>query len=202
MRTLLIVIVVVILAAGGAVGFAYSGLLNVSSTASEPQLVRWLLQTTRERSVQRRAAGIAVPDLSGEAQVAGGASAFGEMCAGCHGAPGRDPILGVQDMNPAPPDLAETVAESTPAELFWVIKHGIRMTGMPAWGPTHSDAQLWEVVAFLEKLPKLSADDYRRLAERSSGDGHGHDHGGGHGHDHAAQAQEDSHGHSAGNHAH
>ena len=211
MRTLLVFVLVLIVAAGGAVGFAYSGLLDVSSTASEPRLFRWLLQTARENSVQRRAADIAVPDLSSKTQVAGGASAFGEMCAGCHGAPERDPMIGAKDMNPAPPNLAETVAERTPAELFWVIKHGIRMTGMPAWGPTHSDAQLWELVAFLEQLPALSADDFRELLARSGGDGHGHDHGGGHGDDHGdvqadaqgPQAHDEPHEHgSADSHAH
>lgn len=194
MRRILIVAVVAVLAAGGTVGFAYSGLFDVSASATEPGVVRWLLQTTRESSVRRRAAGIAAPDLSDETQVAAGGRAFGEMCARCHGAPGLDPVLGAWDMNPPPPDLVEAAPERTPAELFWVIKHGIRMTGMPAWGATHSDTQLWELVAFLERLPGLTAEDYRRLTERIGDDGHGHDHGG------AAQTEPEEH--EPGGHAH
>lgn len=178
MRPLLGVVAIVVLVVGGTVAFARSGLLDVSATATEPGVLRWLLETTRESSVRRRAADIVVPDLSDQVQVDGGAQAFGEMCAGCHGAPGREPMLGAQDMNPPPPDLSETANARAPAELFWVIKHGIRMTGMPAWGRTHSDAQIWELVAFVERLPEVSADDYRQMASRSRNDDHGHEHGG------------------------
>ena len=177
MRHLLIVGAVAVLAVGGAIGFAHSGLLDVSATANEPAVVRWLLQTTRESSVRRRAAQIAAPERSDETQIVAGARAFGEMCAGCHGAPGREPMLGAQDMNPPPPDLSETANARTPAELFWAIKNGIRMTGMPAWGITHSDTQIWELVALIRSLPGLSADEFVRLASRGD-DGHGHEHGG------------------------
>ncbi len=194
MRRILIVAAVAVLAAGGTVGFAYSGLFDVSASATEPGVVRWLLQTTRERSVRRRAESIAAPDQSDEKQVAAGGRAFGEMCAGCHGAPGLDPMLGARDMNPPPPDLIKAAAERTPAEFFWVIKHGIRMTGMPAWGATHSDTQLWELVAFLERLPELAAEDYRQLTERSGDDDHRHDH--------RDPVQAESEGHEPGGHAH
>ncbi len=179
MRAFFVITASIVLVAVGTVGFAYSGLLDVAATSTEPGLVRWVLQTTRESSVRRRAEDIAVPDLSGETRVAAGSRAFAEMCAGCHGAPGRDPILGAQDMNPPPPNLSEVADTRTPAELFWVIKHGVRMTGMPAWSPTHSDEQLWELVAFIKRLPVMSLEDYVQLAahEGESEDGNGHDHG-------------------------
>lgn len=193
MKTLFYVVSVLILAVAGALGFAYSGLLDVSASAPEPEPIRWLLETTRERSVSRRAADIVVPDLADDARVAAGARAFGEMCAGCHGAPGREPVLGAQDMNPPPPDLSKVVRQGKPAELFWVIKHGLRMTGMPAWGHTHSDSQLWELVAFIERLPGLSGEAFQRLAEAGSEHGHDHQHGEpapteGQGHDHGGHA--------------
>jgi mono/diheme cytochrome c family protein len=81
-------------------------------------------------------------------------------------------------MNPPPPDLADRAKVRTPAELFWVTKHGIRMTGMPAWGPTHSDKQLWELVAFVEKLPELSKVEYQKLIEQGATHGHSDEHGG------------------------
>jgi mono/diheme cytochrome c family protein len=69
--------------------------------------------------------------------------------------PGRKPFLGAGYMNPSPPDLAKIAPERSPQELFWVIKHGLRMTGMPAWGPTHGDEQLWDLVAMVV-LPGFS----------------------------------------------
>jgi mono/diheme cytochrome c family protein len=153
--------------------------------------VRWLLETTRERSIERRAEGIIVPDLSGDERAAAGAAAFDDMCAGCHGAPGREPFVAAKDMNPPPPHLDDSASELTPAELFWVIKHGIRMTGMPAWGPTHSDTELWDLVAFIQRLPKLDSDAYRRLAGTSV-----------HTHTHEDPARAEAGGHGHGDHSH
>ena len=78
---------------------------------------------------------------------------------------------------PEPPELQETVEEWKPAELFWVIKNGVKMTGMPAWGPTHSDEKIWAIVAFLEKLPQMTADQYEEMDQRAGpdeGDEHQH----------------------------
>ena len=177
MRIILFLPTILILAAARVAGLAYSGLVDVSAKVHESGAVRWLIETTRKRSVQRRADGIAVPELRAQAGVAVGAAAFEDMCAGCHGAPGREPILEARDMNPTPPDLAELSTERNPAEVFWVIKHGIRMTGMPAWGASHTDSQLWQLVAFIRRMPGLSADEYRQLAQHG-GDGHGHGHAG------------------------
>jgi mono/diheme cytochrome c family protein len=98
------------------------------------------------------------------------------MCAGCHGAPGHQRFLGAAYMNPAPPDLTKGPSDLSPAEMFWVIKHGIRMTGMPAWGPTHPNARLWELVAFLRRLPMLSPADYGRLVDQGEAAETGHEH--------------------------
>lgn len=177
MRFIVAIIVVIVFEAAGLAALAYSGLPDVSATGSESAGLRWFLQTTREHAVERRAEDLVVPDLDGEERLAAGAKAFDEMCAGCHGAPGHEPFLGAKHMNPEPPDLAETAGEDAPAELFWVIKHGIRMTGMPAWGPTHSDAELWGLVAFVNRLPGLSSDEYRSLMAKAGNDGHAHTHG-------------------------
>ena len=132
MRILAIIGVLAIVTAGGALAAALSGWVDVSATTDEPAPLHWLLETSRESAVRRQAADIGVPDLSGEGRVIGGADAFKDMCAGCHGAPGVEPEIGARDMNPPPPDLVEVARERSPAELFWIIKHGIRMTGMPA----------------------------------------------------------------------
>jgi mono/diheme cytochrome c family protein len=84
-----------------------------------------------------------------------------------------------QGLNPEAPDLAEDMKEMSPPEIFWVVKNGIRMTGMPGWGETHSDEQLWEIVSFLIELPEMSVLDYLFLnsdVPLDEDDGHGHDH--------------------------
>ena len=115
-----------------------------------------------------------MPDLSDEDRSPRGARAFDAMCTGCHGAPGREPFLGAGDMNPPPPDLALIAPARSPQELFWVIKNGLRMTGMPAWGPTHGDDQLWDLVAFMKRLAELTPEGYRALAAAPGDDGHDH----------------------------
>ena len=161
----------------GVIAFTYSGLFDVAATTREPEVVQWLLVNTRKNSIRYRAEQIEVPELSDEARLATGGKAFDEMCATCHGAPGKNPLLGAKDMNPPPPDLADTASQLTPKELFWVVKNGIRMTGMPAWGATHSDVQIWDLVAFMSRLPEMSPDSYRNLIKNAQGDEHDHAHG-------------------------
>ena len=154
------------------VGFAYSGLYDVSASSPHSGIVDWLLSTTSDASVKRRAKGIPVPDLGDDAIALAGVNDFDAMCTGCHGAPGQEPEAVGQGLNPSAPDLAEAATELTPAELFWVTKHGIKMTGMPAWGATHDDDALWPVVAFITTLPDLDAESYQAMLARAGGMGH------------------------------
>lgn len=177
MKLLGIFVVMVLLAAGGVIGIAYSGLFEVAATTIDAPAIRWMLETTRENAVRKGADKVLLPDLSEGNRAPRGAKAFDEMCASCHGAPGRDPFLGASDMNPPPPDLAKIARDRSPQELFWVIKNGLRMTGMPAWGPTHSDDQLWDLVVLMKRLPELTLDEYLAFAEGPGSDGHDHEHG-------------------------
>jgi len=99
------------------------------------------------------------------------------MCVGCHGAPGVSPSVVGEGLNPEPPDLSEVAAHMTPAEFFWITQNGIKMTGMPAFGPTHSDEELWGIVAIMQKLPELSAEDYKAMKEDSEKIPQEHNHG-------------------------
>jgi len=156
----------------------YAGLFNVSASWKDPALVRWVLATTRENAVKSRAASIKVPPMKGAQQVEEGFRSFREMCASCHTPPGASASPTAQGLNPEPPDLAKRAEQMSSAELFWVIKNGIRMTGMPAWGPSHKDTELWSIVAFVKTLPNMSSDDYQALDQQTP-EGHGHS-GGGH----------------------
>ena len=184
MRILTTVVLLIVVGLAGGLAVLYSGLFNVA--ASEPNLAleEWVLSTAMEHSVRRRAKDVSVPaSLEDEARVQAGFVAYEDMCAGCHGAPGVEPDLVGQGLNPSPPKLEHAAHEWSPGELFWITRHGVRMTGMPAFGPTHEDAELWDLVAFLGRLPQISADDYRGLRATSgepdrAGDApaRGHDH--------------------------
>jgi mono/diheme cytochrome c family protein len=113
--------------------------------------------------VRQRAEAIDVPPLDDPKLVERGLVRYREHCVACHGAPGVAPAPFALGMTPVPASLVHTAREWKPAELFWVIKFGIKMTGMPAWQLRLDEPDLWAVVAFLQKLPSLSPDDYRRL---------------------------------------
>jgi len=172
MKTLITLVVVVIVGLMGAIGFAYSGLYDVSANSQHSAFVKWFLATTSRASVARRANDIEIPSLKDEALTLVGVNDFAAMCAGCHGAPGQQPESVGQGLNPRAPDLAESAARMSPAELFWVIKNGIKMTGMPAWGATHDDDSIWPVVAFMTNLPGLDESGYQLLLADAEGSGH------------------------------
>lgn len=91
-----------------------------------------------------------------------GAQHFGEMCVTCHGAPGVDRDEIGKGLNPEAPRLEKVVANWSDARLFWTIKNGIRMTGMPGFGATHTDAEIRSILAFVRRLPKMSPQEYQR----------------------------------------
>ena len=91
---------------------------------------------------------------------------YSEMCSGCHLAPGMKRTEISQGLYPRAPELRRKTG-LTPAEQFWVVKHGIKMTGMPAWGVTHDDDLLWDVVAFVRKLPELTPEQYETLVKNA-----------------------------------
>lgn len=170
-------VIVVIIGSAGGIAFSYSGIFDVSATVSDSAPVKWLLENTRKHSILKRSKNIESKELSDVESLGGAAKAYLEMCAGCHSAPGSNTFLGAKDMNPPPPELVDLSNQRTPEELFWVIKNGIRMTGMPAWGRTHSDKEIWELVALIKHLPDLTADKFTVLANSVEDDGHDHDHG-------------------------
>jgi mono/diheme cytochrome c family protein len=154
----------------------YSGLPDVAATTPHAAVTEWVLSTTMVRSVRRRARGVSVPDDLGDpARARRGASAYDAMCAGCHARPGSEPSVVARGLLPEPPRLDEA-GEWSEAELFWIVQNGVRMTGMPAFGPTHSDAELWDLVALLRQLPTLSPPEYRALLDASREHEHRHAH--------------------------
>ena len=147
--------------------FIYSGVYDIGATTPHWPATEWLLRTVRLRSIERHAADIhPPPNLETEPNLLMGVEHFATHCAICHGAPGvpKDDIA--EGLYPQPPNLAVAVKQFTPGELFWILKHGIKMTGMPAWSD-HTDPELWAIVAFLEKLPTMSEAEYAKLVKET-----------------------------------
>lgn len=147
--------------------FVWSGIYNVGANVPHWKVTLLLLEAVRERSIEVRSESIVPPPL-GDAKLAeAGLPIFHETCRLCHGAPGveRDPFA--KGMYPLPPSLikGEVQEEATDAEIFWVIKNGLKMTGMPSFGSTHSDDQIWSILALVRQLPKVSPDDYMKQVQ-------------------------------------
>lgn len=166
---IIILTILVAIAVGGVVtaGFIYSGTYDVAASQPENGLLSWALVTTRNRSIDRRAADIKVPPLTDPALIQEGFEHYHEMCEGCHLAPGMDSSEVREGLNPQPPVLADIAPHASPARLFWVIKNGVRMTAMPAWGKSHSDQMIWAMVAFVQQLPKITPAEYRVMAKQA-----------------------------------
>jgi cytochrome c553 len=114
--------------------------------------------------VKTHATLVQVPPLDSPDLVRLGAGHFHGGCAYCHGAPGMpvNPVAG--RMLPPPPPLSDATVSWAMGELFWIVKHGIKYTGMPAWVAQQRDDEVWAVVAFLRQLPNLTPQQYRELA--------------------------------------
>ena len=143
--------------------FVYAGIYNIGADAPHSGLVYNVLQELRDRSVANGARGIQPPaDLNSPKRIAAGAGLYAEMCTGCHLGPGIEKSEMSQGLYPQAPELARGT-DLSPAQQFWTIKHGIKLTAMPAWGKTHSDELIWDMVALLQRLPKLSPEQYKAL---------------------------------------
>ena len=152
----------VLAAAAGAL-VVYAGWYDISATDQHLRPTYWLLDTAMKRSVKWRAERIDVPDLDDPKRVAIGASLYRAHCEQCHGAPGVAPQPFALGMTPVPAALVHTARAWPPAQMFWVVKEGIKMSGMPAWKYRMSDDEMWAVVAFLPAMAAMTPQQYRAL---------------------------------------
>lgn len=187
-KSLLIATIIGLMGAGL---FVYSGLYPMGADVPHNKLTYWILETLRERSIARSASDIEFPDnLNTSDRLLAGVADYNDMCAGCHLKPGINESDFTIGLYPTPPSLTATANahghehssvsdedgdEAAIQRQFWIIKHGIKASGMPAWGPTHSDERIWNMVAFLQRLPTLSEDHYQILTSRGNAT-EAHDH--------------------------
>lgn len=143
----------------------YTGAYNVAASEEHTSFARWAFDTTFHRSVKTRAASIEPPaDLT--SMIDRGAGEYKEMCQHCHGGPGMERDEWANGMRPRPPHLTEEAAEWQASEVFWLVKHGSKMTGMPAFGASHDDETLWSIAAMVKALPGMTPERYASLGDR------------------------------------
>ena len=165
---LLGVLATVLLLAVGAAAFVWSGRYDIGADAPHTRPVFALMQALRERSIRAHAAALTVPDLTDPQLVLKGAGQYAAMCTQCHLSPAMADSEIRPGLYPQPPNLSRVRVD--PKQAFWVIKHGIKMSAMPAWGASHDDATIWSMVAFLQKLPGMSAQEYKDIVARAPPD--------------------------------
>ena len=145
---------------GAAAVFAYSGVYDIGADAPHTKPVFWLIEQFRDRSITVRSESIVSPDdLADPKRIEAGGHLYASLCTACHLAPGMKNTDLSRGLYPKAPQLAYGT-DLSPGTEFWIIKHGIKLTAMPAWGRTHKDDELWNVVAFLKKMPFLDPSQY------------------------------------------
>jgi mono/diheme cytochrome c family protein len=150
--------------------FVWFGIYNIAADAPHTTPVYALLESLRDRSIRVHARGITPPaDLNAPVRISTGAGLYAEMCSGCHLGPGVERSELSQGLYPQAPELSKA-QDLGASEQFWIIKHGVKLSAMPSWGKTHPDPLIWDMVAFIRRLPGMSPDEYQRLVASAPGD--------------------------------
>jgi len=144
------------------------GYYDIGATKQHFQWVHTLLEEGMHESVRHHAREARPPggfDPAAAQTLQRGAGLYRDHCVTCHGAPGVPPSDIGKSMQPVPGPLVDAARHWRPRELYWITRHGIKMSGMPAWEYRLSDADLWTVAGFLDQLPHLSPQAYATLAD-------------------------------------
>ncbi|HKZ09144.1 MAG TPA: c-type cytochrome [Rhodanobacteraceae bacterium] len=184
---LIVIVALAVVIAIGAAIWAWSGLYNIGADDHHWKVTYNALQTVRDRSIHVRSKDVKVPNLDDPQLVLKGAGQYAAMCTDCHLRPGMESSELREGMYPQPPIFSK--AHVDPKDAFWVIKHGVKMSAMPAWGGSHDDQTIWSMVAFLEKLPGMTPEQYKAIVAKAPPDEDmDMDEGGGHSHSHGSEA--------------
>lgn len=156
-----------------------SGVIDVGADTPHSSAAFSILSYARERAIARSSGEINAPANLGEPErIRRGAGNYAAMCVNCHLSPGNADSEIRKGLYPTPPNLSQQLAgapnERDAARRFWIIKHGVKASGMPAWSKGGmDDKSIWDLVAFLQKMPTLSKADYDQLVASSEGHSHG-----------------------------
>ena len=163
MRYVLTIVIVLAVLIVGAVLYVWSGSYNIAATEPHWSITLSLIDTLKDRSIEVRSKNIKPPNLDVPKLKELAFPHYHEMCRLCHGAPGYLPEEFATGLYPSPPSMTkgDIQKELSDAEIYWIVKHGIKLTGMPAFGPTHKDEILWGLVALSKEIPKMTPEQYQ-----------------------------------------
>jgi mono/diheme cytochrome c family protein len=167
-RVSLVIAATLVGVAIGGVVFIGSGIYNIGADDHHTKIVLAIIEQLRERSISVRARAIDPPNLEDPTRIGAGAEHYAALCVGCHLAPGVTKSEIRAGLYPHPPNLAQEDTRDA-QRAFWTVKHGIKMSAMPAWGKTLDDAAIWDLVAFLRQMPSMTPETYQQLSKRRSG---------------------------------
>jgi mono/diheme cytochrome c family protein len=156
-----------VIAAGLGAAYIYSGAFDVAASTPHNAFEQSLFRTAMRRSVVAMSQSMSQPPRFTDDMVRDGFERYQHLCAGCHGGPGIERSEIGKGLNPQAPDLAGAVPAWSPGHLFWIVKNGLKMTGMPSFGTTHDDNQIWSIVAFIEQLPGMSYEQFQEMKQQA-----------------------------------
>jgi cytochrome c553 len=162
-RWLMPILALAVVAGLGGTLVVVSGLVPIKASSGHWPITEWFLHFTMRRSIATHSLGLKAPPLDHPDLVLKGATHYEIGCRSCHGSPGITTPRIARAMTPHPPELPARIRELKAEELFYVVKHGVKFTGMPAWPALDRDDEVWAMVAFLQKLPELDQAAYHRL---------------------------------------
>lgn len=180
MKLFLSIFIIIFFLIAAAAIFMWSGRYNVAATVPHWDITARLMEGALSRSIKFHSRGIQPPSLKGLKLIKVGFREYHAMCRSCHGAPGYPQAEFAQGLYPKPPNLgSKDMPQLNDAELYWVVKNGIKMTGMPAFGPTHDQDELWAIVAFLKRMPNVRPKEYEAMVKETGrhDEGEKHRHG-------------------------
>ena len=171
-KTIFTVLLTLIILIAGFFLYISSGTYDISQLTPHNSLTKSIIRLTTHSSIDKRSKDIVVPaNIKDSTLILIGFEHYNEMCVGCHGAPGIRPREMAEGLYPKPPQIFKHAKEDEAGEFFWIIKNGIKMTSMPAYGPTHADDKIWAITAFVtQKLAKMSPEEYKDWSQKHSGD--------------------------------
>jgi len=161
-----------------AVIFIYSGFYNIAATEHHWGIMTSIIETMRDRSIAVHSDDLQVPDFDELKRKEEAYPHYHAMCRNCHGAPGHEIDEFAEGLYPLPPGIqAGGIQKKRSAgEIYWIIKHGIKMTGMPAFGLNHDEEELWSLTALVKEMPKINEEKYKRMIENQNHNDHGYRH--------------------------
>jgi len=155
-KFLLGVIVTIIVLVLAGLGLAMFGYLPTQADVPPPHLERRLAMGAVDASMERHAPHVLNPLSPTDQNVIDGMKIYTMNCALCHGGLDRKPSSLARSFYPPPPNLISDPPDDPEWHTFYTIRTGIRYTGMPAWGNTLSEDDMWKVTSFLSHMDKLS----------------------------------------------